>query len=127
MAWDLSCSRTVFQNVSGIARANRDHADFVAPYLLTFDGPLRELLSGYQANGLITYMDEGVKSIVIYPMAIETALAEAFKSSQHLLTPERKAARLKRGREFCENKGRREECINHAEDLLNTAIAQANP
>ena len=127
MAWDLSCSRTVFQNVSAIARANPDHADFVAPYLLTFDGPLRELLSGYQANGLITYMDEGVKSIVIYPMAIETSLALAFQSSQHLLTPERHSARLQLGREFYENESRREECIQHAEDLLNAAIAQTNP
>lgn len=127
MAWDLSCSRTVFQNVSAIAQVNPDHADFVAPYLLTFDQPLRELLSGYQANGLITYMDEGVKSIVIYPMAIETSLALAFQSSQHLLTPERHSARLQRGREFYENESRREECIQHAEDLLNAAIAQANP
>jgi hypothetical protein len=123
MAWDLSCSRTVFQNVSGIARANPDHADFVAPYLLTFDGPLRELLAGFKANALITYLQDGVKSIVIYPMVIETALAEAFKSSQHMLTPERKAARLQRGREFYENESRREECVEHAEGLLNAAIS----
>lgn len=126
MAWDLSCSRTVFQNVSTVARVNPDHADFVAPYLLTFDGPLRELLAGFKANALITYVQDGVKSIVVYPMAIETTLAEAFQSSQHLLTPERQAARLQRGREFCENDSRRAECIKHAEDLLNAAIVQAN-
>ncbi len=123
MAWDLSCSRTVFQNVSGVARVNPDHADFVAPYLLTFDGPLRELLAGFKANALITYLQDGVKSIVVYPMAIETALAEDLKSSQPLLTPERKAARLLRGLEFHQNESRREACIQHAEGLLKTAIS----
>lgn len=124
MAWDLSHSRTVFQNASAIARVNANHADFVAPYFLTFDQPLRELLSGFQANGLITYIhDERVKSIVIYPVQIELTLAEGFQSSQHLQSPERKAARLQRGREFYENESRREECIKHAEDLLNAAIA----
>ena len=122
MAWDLSCSRTVFQNVLAFARVNPDHADFVAPYLLTFDGPLRELLAGFKANGLITYLQDGAKSIVIYPVAIETSLAEAFQSSQHLLTPERRAARLQRGREFHANENRREECIKHAEGLLHAAI-----
>lgn len=122
MAWDLSHSRTVFQNMSAVARLIPDHADFVAPYFLTFDQPLRELLSGFQANGLITYMHEGVKSIVIYPMEIETSLALAFQSSQHLLAPDRKAARLQRGGEFHENESRREECIKHAEGLLNAAI-----
>jgi hypothetical protein len=125
MAWDLSHSRTVFQNVTAFARVNPDHADFVAPYFLTFDQPLQELLAGFQANGLITYMHEGAKSIVIYPMAIETSLAEAFQFSQHLLTPERRAARLQRGREFHENESRREECIKHAENLLNSAILEA--
>jgi len=124
MAWDLSHSRTIFQNVSAIARVDADHADFVAPYFLTFDQSLRELLSGFKANGLITYLHEGAKSIVIYPIAIETSLAVAFQSSQHLLTPERKSARLQRGREFHENESRREECIKHAEGLLQAAILE---
>lgn len=125
MAWDLSSSRTILQNLSGIARANPDHADFVAPYLLTFDQPLRELLAGFQANGLITYLHEGAKSIVVYPMAVELTLAEGYESSRHLQEPERKAARLQRGREFYESESRREECIKHAEGLLQTAILQA--
>ena len=58
-----------------------------------------------------------------YPMEMKSTLAEAFQSSPHLFTPERKAARLQRGREFHENESRREECINHAEDLINAAIA----
>jgi hypothetical protein len=123
MAWDISGSRTILQNVSAIARLRSGHADFVAPYFVTFDQPLRELLSGYQANGLITFKDKGVKSILIYPMAIETALAEAFQSSQHLLTPERQGARLQRMREFLENESRREECIQHAEGRLNAAFS----
>ena len=128
MAWDLSSSRTILQNVSASARVKSDHADFIVPYFLTFDQPLQALLAGFQANGLITYLHEGAKSIVIYPMAVELTLAEGFQSSQHLLEPERKEARLQRGREFFSSESRREECIKHAEGILQTAILQvANP
>lgn len=124
MAWDFSHSRTIFNN-SSIARVNPHHADFVVPYLLTFDRPLHNLLSGFQANALISYLHEGPKSIIVYPMAIETTLAQGFQNSQHLMTPERKAARLQRGREFFASEYRRKECIKHAEDLLLAAILEA--
>jgi len=79
-------------------------------------------LSGFQANGLITYLHEGAKSIVVYPMEVERTLTEGSQSSQHLWDPERKAVRLQRGREFFVSERRREECVKHAEGLLQTAI-----
>ena len=124
MAWDLSYSRTILQNVSTLARSNPDNADFVAPYFLTFDQPLRELLSGFQANGLITYIDEGVKNIIIYPLEIESTLTQGYQGSKHLFTPERAEARKERGKEFFANESRREDSIKHAEDLLDAVISQ---
>jgi hypothetical protein len=122
MAWDLSHKRTIFDQVSATARGNDQHADFVVPYILTFDKPLEAVLRGYQANALITYLQEGSKFITIYPLEVEARLSAAFESCADLLSPERKAERLTRGRVFFDDEARRNELIKNAESLLTAAL-----
>lgn len=122
MAWDLSHKRTIFDQVSAVARGNDQHADFVVPYMLTFDQPLEAVLRGYQANALITYLQEGSKFITIYPLEVEARLHAAFESRLDLLSPERKAERLERGRVFFAEEARRNELIQDAEALLASAL-----
>lgn len=125
MAWDLSHHRTICDQVAATARGIDTHADFVVPYILTFDQPLEALLRGYQANALITYLQEGSKFIAIYPLEVEARLHAAFESRLELLSPERKAQRLERGRMFVAEEARRNELIQNAEALL--ACALPNP
>ncbi len=122
MAWDLSHKRTIFDHVSVASRGNNAHADFVVPYFLTFDQPLEAVLRGYQANALITYLQEGAKFITIYPLQVEARLHEAFESCIDLLSPERKAERLHRGQLFFADEARRNELIQNAESLLTSSL-----
>lgn len=122
MAWDLSHKRTIFDQVSAVARGNEKHADFVVPYILTFDQPLEAVLRGYQANALITYLQEGAKFITIYPLEVEARLSAAFEACIDLLSPERKAERLHRGQLFFADEARRSELIQNAESLLTAAL-----
>lgn len=122
MAWDLSHKRTIFDQVSAVARGDHRHADFVVPYILTFDQPLEAVLRGYQANALITYLQGGSKFITIYPLDVEARLHAAFESRLDLLSPDRKAERLERGRVFFAEEARRDELIQDSEALLASAL-----
>lgn len=123
MAWDLSHSRTIHDHVSATAQGNDKHADFVVPYILTFDKPLEAVLRGYQANALITYFQKGAKFITIYPVEVEARLSNAFELCAGMLSPEGKAERLKRGRVFFAEEARRIELIQNAESLLAAALS----
>lgn len=125
MAWDLSHKRTIFNHVSATSRGNNEHADFVVPYILTFDQPLEAILRGYLANALITYLHEGAKFITIYPLEVEARLSAAFETCVDLLCLERKAERMERGRAFFANEARRNELIQNAESLLAAALPAA--
>jgi len=124
MAWDLSHKRTIIEGVTNVARVDQDHADFVVPYMLTFDQALRDLLNGYQLKGLISYMDNGVRFLEIYPEEVEERLSEAFHQWPHLFEPGRKGDRLLRGRQFFSSEARRDELILHAESLLRSTLQE---
>jgi hypothetical protein len=122
MAWDLAHPRTIFNHTAWIARTDPNHADFVVPYILTFDQALKTLLEGFRVNGLISFINDGVKVQTIYPLEVEETLSHGLRDSQHLLTPERRAARLERGREFMTSEDGRRECIHRAESDLEAVM-----
>lgn len=126
MAWDLSHKRNIFNGVLSQALGNKQHADFVVPYMLTFDAPLGVLLKDYQINGLIAYLDEGAKFLEIYPMRIEAAIAEGFEIVEHLLEPQRKYERLQRGLDFYNDEQCRAQIITRLELELDNIIAHQN-
>lgn len=100
MAWDLSFTRTILNNVLGVARGNKEHADFVAPYMFTFDRSLSVLLQGWQANGVISFLNQGAKALVIYPMAANLAVSDSLQQNAERFDEERKNQRLEKGRPF---------------------------
>jgi hypothetical protein len=128
MAWDLAHYRTVIDQVSHVARLSPEHADFVSPFILTFDQPLQELLKKYYINGLITYTDgRFVKYIVIYPATVEETLSTALSKSVYLLEPKRKCQRLEKRKIFFACADRQRECVREAEAHLHSALAPAKP
>jgi len=122
MAWDLAHPRTILDNVSGIARVNSNHADFVVPYFFTFDQPVRALLEGFQFNALISYMDEGAKHIVIFPMEVFRRLSDSLRGSEGFFEPDRIQARRRLGFDFHSRPDRRHEVIASAESELQKAL-----
>ncbi len=128
MAWDLAHYRTVVKQVSQVAQLSAEHADFVSPFILTFDQPLQALLNKYHINGLISYKEgQAVKYIVIYPLPIEEALSSALNKSTHLLEPSRRRQRLERGRHFFDSADRQRDCIQDAEAHLVSVLTSKQP
>lgn len=124
MAWDLSHKRNIFSGMLFQALVNNEHADFVVPYMLTFDAPLSVLLRDYQINGLIAYLDQGAKFVEIYPMQTEEAISDGFEQVAHLLEPERKAERFRRGQLFNSDEQCRSQTIAKYESELENVIAR---
>lgn len=123
MAWDIAHYRTIVKQVSHVSRLSPGHAEFVSPYILTFDQPLQTLLKKYSINGLITYLeDNAVKYLVIYPTAVEAALSSGLEEVMHLLEPDRIRQRLQRGKHFFECENRQRDCISQAEASLAAAF-----
>jgi len=123
MAWDLAHPRTILDNVSAAARVNSDHADFVVPYLFTFDQPVRALMEGFQFNALITYVDEGAKHFAIFPLALFERISDTLRGSEGLFEPDRIQTRLKLGADFHSRPERRQEVIQTAETELQAALS----
>ena len=121
MAWDLAHPRTIFDNVSNIARTNPEHADFVIPYIMTFDQPMRALYDGFQANGIISYVDQAVKWLTIFSMDVHTSISDAVRgNSEEYFDADRIKVRLQRGVTFKD--ARRTEVIASAESYLETTL-----
>jgi hypothetical protein len=123
MAWDLSHKRTIFGGVTILSRSVANHADFIIPYMLTFDRPLITLLQGYQLNGLITYVDQTPKFLEIYPDHIEASIADGRQRAEHLFEPSRISERAQRGHLFNTDEGHRSRCIEQLEAELAEAMA----
>ena len=121
MAWDLAHPRTILDLTGAVARGVPEHADFVIPYILTFDQPVRALYDGFQANGIISYFDDGLKLQPIFPMNVHTSISDAIRgNSEEYFDANRIKARLKRGEEF--NDAKRTEVIASAESYLETSL-----
>lgn len=123
MAWDLSHKRTIFDFIAMLSRSVENHADFIIPYMLTFDRPLITLLEGYQLNGLITYGDQTPKFLEIYPVHIEASIADGLQRAEHLFESSRIHERGQRGHLFNMDEGHRSRCIEQLESELAEAMA----
>ncbi len=124
MAWDLAHPRTILDLTGAVARGVPEHADFVIPYILTFDQPVRALYDGFQANGIISYFDEGLKFQPIFPMNVHTSISDAIRgNSEEYFDVNRIKARLKRSGEF--NDAKRTEIIASAESYLETSLSSS--
>ncbi len=121
MAWDLAHPRTILDMTGAVARGIPEHADFVIPYILTFDQPVRTLYDGFQANGIISYFDGGLKLQPIFPMNLHTSISDAIRgNSEDYFDTNRIKVRLKRAGEF--DDARRTEVIASAKAYLETAL-----
>ena len=118
MAWDLAHPRTVLDEVSAVARGSADHAEFVVPYILTFDQHMQRLFDGFQMRGLVTYIKEGSKHLCIFPQSVSEGISESLSGCDEFFTAERQKARMIRGRAFMESKERRREVIELAIENL---------
>ncbi len=122
MAWDLAHPRTILDMSGAVARGIPDHADFVIPYILTFDQPVRALYDGFQANGIVSYFDEGLKVQAIFPLNVHTTISDAIRgNSEDYFDANRIKTRLKCGDAL--NDARKTEVIAAAESYLETAIS----
>lgn len=124
MAWDLSHKRNIFDHASALAVGVKDHADFVVPYMLSFDAPLTELLRGFQLNGVINYINQGAKFLEVYPLNVEAAASAGFAEVPHLFCAEPSVVRLQRGARFFEDENQRSATIAWAEEVLAQAIRE---
>jgi hypothetical protein len=118
MAWDLAHPRTVLDQVSAVARGNADHAEFVVPYILTFDLHMQRLFEGFQMRGLVTYINNGAKHLCIFPQSVSEGISESLSGCDEFFTAERQQARMIRGKAFKESKERRREVIELAIENL---------
>lgn len=118
MAWDLSLHRTIHENVALMARVNEEHADFVVPYMFTFDSPLNTLLSKLKYNGLITYKDNGVKSVCLYPQKLYDGMEKFAIVADEFSSDKEYKARAGLGKQYFTNPSRRKRLIKLAEANL---------
>ncbi len=123
MAWDLSHKRNFLNQTSALSLAVKHHADFVVPYMLSFDAPLTDLLRDYQINGLVNHWNNQPKFVEIYPLEVEAATSAGFSRVPHLFEEERKKARLLRGAKFRDDPAHRTKVITWAEDILRNAVS----